>query len=192
MPYAPPQPLLAPVVVHSSSPEFTCGTGFQSRYPHSIVFRPGELFHRETYIKAEPSESPNDRNDRAIRVAAAWYAQRVPAMPVILLSNDADNRRKAAEAGVTAMSVQVRCWVLRHRAAYIAWVHPCSDGSCQSFDAQTQQMPQKLCCFNVNMFELWSIESRSPLPACAAIVQAQGCRHAASVALLDLQLQQRA
>lgn len=51
---------------------------------------------RETYIKAEPSESPNDRNDRAIRVAAAWYTQRIPAMPIIMLSNDVDNRRKPA------------------------------------------------------------------------------------------------
>jgi len=62
---------------------------------------------RETYIKAEPSESPNDRNDRAIRVAAAWYVARIPAMPIVMLSNDADNRRKAVELGVTAMSVQV-------------------------------------------------------------------------------------
>lgn len=29
-------------------------------------------------------------------------------MPIVMLSNDVDNRRKAAEAGVTAMSVQVR------------------------------------------------------------------------------------
>jgi hypothetical protein len=28
--------------------------------------------HRDTFIKAEPGESPNDRNDRAIRVAAKW------------------------------------------------------------------------------------------------------------------------
>jgi exosome complex exonuclease DIS3/RRP44 len=32
--------------------------------------------HRDTYIKAEPGESPNDRNDRAIRVAAKFYRPR--------------------------------------------------------------------------------------------------------------------
>lgn len=32
----------------------------------------------ETYIKQEPGESPNDRNDRAIRVAAQWYTKRLP------------------------------------------------------------------------------------------------------------------
>ena len=62
---------------------------------------------RETYIKADVSESPNDRNDRAIRIAAAWYMRRVPGMPIIMLTNDAENRRKALEMGINAMSVQV-------------------------------------------------------------------------------------
>lgn len=62
---------------------------------------------RETYIKQEAAESPNDRNDRAIRVATAWYAQRLPQMEVFLLTNDADNRRKALEQGLKAMSIQV-------------------------------------------------------------------------------------
>jgi exosome complex exonuclease DIS3/RRP44 len=31
--------------------------------------------HRDTYVKATPGESPNDRNDRAIRVAAQFYAR---------------------------------------------------------------------------------------------------------------------
>ncbi|KAL4433106.1 hypothetical protein ABPG77_006533 [Micractinium sp. CCAP 211/92] len=60
--------------------------------------------HRETYVKQEPGESPNDRNDRAIRVAAAWYTARLPAHKVILLTDDADNRLKAAELGVEALS----------------------------------------------------------------------------------------
>ncbi|CAL5222204.1 g4534 [Coccomyxa viridis] len=62
--------------------------------------------HRETYIKADVNESPNDRNDRAIRIAAAWYMRRVPGMPIIVLTNDAENRRKALEMGINAMSVQ--------------------------------------------------------------------------------------
>ncbi|KAL4428262.1 hypothetical protein ABPG75_002351 [Micractinium tetrahymenae] len=60
--------------------------------------------HRETYIKQEPGETPNDRNDRAIRVAAAWYTARLPTQKVILLTDDADNRRKAVEMGVEALS----------------------------------------------------------------------------------------
>ena len=63
---------------------------------------------RDTYIKAETSESPNDRNDRAIRVAARWYAARLGArMPVLLLSNDADCRARAEQEGLSALSVQV-------------------------------------------------------------------------------------
>eukprot|EP00884_Botryococcus_braunii_P014654 jgi/Botrbrau1/2318/Bobra.39_1s0007.1 len=60
--------------------------------------------HRDTYVKALPGESPNDRNDRAIRVAAAWYAKRIPQMQIILLSNDTDNRKRAEAEGLTAMS----------------------------------------------------------------------------------------
>lgn len=60
--------------------------------------------HKDTYIVAEPGESPNDRNDRALRVVADWYAKRLPMMKIILLSDDADNRRKAKEMGVQAMS----------------------------------------------------------------------------------------
>ena len=52
-------------------------------------------------------ESPNDRNDRAIRVASAWYTKRIPGVEIIMLTNDADNRRKALAEGVKAMSVQV-------------------------------------------------------------------------------------
>ena len=63
---------------------------------------------RETFIRQEAGESPNDRNDRAIRVAAAWYGQRLPGMEVVLLSNDVDNRNKAAAAGIEALSVQAR------------------------------------------------------------------------------------
>ena len=75
---------------------------------HQLLPLPGNFRTcRETFIKAQPGETPNDRNDRAIRVAAAWYTQRIPAMRIVLLSNDVDNRRKAAEAGITTMSVQV-------------------------------------------------------------------------------------
>ncbi|KAL6756016.1 hypothetical protein V8C86DRAFT_129914 [Haematococcus lacustris] len=62
--------------------------------------------HRETFIKAEPGESPNDRNDRAIRIATKWYADRLQGkMRVLMLSNDAASRRKAVEEGVEALGV---------------------------------------------------------------------------------------
>lgn len=40
---------------------------------------------------------------------------RVPGMPIIVLTNDVDNRRKAQEMGINAMSVQARLnspWVV--------------------------------------------------------------------------------
>ena len=63
---------------------------------------------RATYVKVAPGESVNDRNDRAIRVAAAWYAKLLPQTPILLITNDADNLRKAKLEGLNAMNVQVR------------------------------------------------------------------------------------
>ena len=60
--------------------------------------------HRDTYVKAEPGESPNDRNDRAIRVVCAFYRRAVPTMRVALLTNDRGNLRKAREEGIDAVS----------------------------------------------------------------------------------------
>ena len=78
--------------------------------------RPGQAFpvfsnehHRATYVGApRAGESPNDRNDRAVRRAAAWLAQqaRELGLPgrVVLVTDDAACRAKAqaeaeAEAG---------------------------------------------------------------------------------------------
>lgn len=62
--------------------------------------------HQETYTARRAGESPNDRNDRAIRVAAQWYqAQLGEAVTVLLLTNDAENRRLACEAGLKAQRV---------------------------------------------------------------------------------------
>lgn len=60
--------------------------------------------HKETYITAMQNESPNDRNDRAIRVATEWYCRQIPKMKIILLSDDRENRLKAKEMGVDVMS----------------------------------------------------------------------------------------
>lgn len=58
-------------------------------------------------------ESPNDRNDRAIREATKWYDQHLAAsttkkqnrVRAVLLTDDADNRKKALAAGLLACSV---------------------------------------------------------------------------------------
>ncbi|KAL7824490.1 hypothetical protein AOLI_G00237310 [Acnodon oligacanthus] len=65
-------------------------------------------FHRETFIEREQGESTNDRNDRAIRVAAKWYtehlskASSVGELRVVLLTNDRANKDKAEQNGLLA------------------------------------------------------------------------------------------
>jgi len=62
--------------------------------------------HTLTYIERESKESPNDRNDRAIRVAALWYkAHLEDNADIVLLSDDRENRRRATKEGLTAMSM---------------------------------------------------------------------------------------
>ena len=64
-------------------------------------------FHRATFCSRSVGESPNDRNDRAIRTAAAWYAEQLAehGVEVLLLTNDAENLRKAREGGLKAQRV---------------------------------------------------------------------------------------
>ena len=60
------------------------------------------------YVEELPGETPNDRNDRAIRVAALWYAGEVArlcgpeaeAAGVVLVSDDRLNREAAAKEGL--------------------------------------------------------------------------------------------
>ncbi|PIA18366.1 RNB-domain-containing protein [Coemansia reversa NRRL 1564] len=60
--------------------------------------------HRETFIERSANESPNDRNDRAIRTAVIWLkAHLEPALITpVLVTNDEGNLRKALEDGVDA------------------------------------------------------------------------------------------
>jgi exosome complex exonuclease DIS3/RRP44 len=67
-------------------------------------------FRLETHVARQEGESVNDRNDRAVRKAVAWYGQhlaktakKVPA--VVMLSNDRDNLRKAKQEGISACSL---------------------------------------------------------------------------------------
>lgn len=70
--------------------------------------------HRDTYIEREPKESSNDRNDRAIRKVAIWYQSHLnksqkehnrQKIKIVLLTDDAGNRKKAHEDGIIAFSV---------------------------------------------------------------------------------------
>ncbi|KAJ6519275.1 hypothetical protein C8R45DRAFT_16821, partial [Mycena sanguinolenta] len=76
-------------------------------------------YRSETAIIREDNESPNDRNDRGIRKAAEWYnthielsrpvirGQAKPKIPtVMLLTEDAANRKKAEESGIAATSIR--------------------------------------------------------------------------------------
>ncbi|CAH9084601.1 unnamed protein product [Cuscuta europaea] len=64
-------------------------------------------YHKDTYVKAMPGESPNDRNDRAIRVATQWYQNHLGAPThVLLITNDRENKRKASEEGIPAETVE--------------------------------------------------------------------------------------
>uniref|UniRef100_A0AAR2LHI6 Exosome complex exonuclease RRP44 n=1 Tax=Pygocentrus nattereri TaxID=42514 RepID=A0AAR2LHI6_PYGNA len=72
--------------------------------------------HRQTFIEREQGESINDRNDRAIRVAAKWYTEHLNKAPsvgelkVVLLTNDRANRDKAEQNGLLAY----RCKYIEH------------------------------------------------------------------------------
>lgn len=68
--------------------------------------------YRDTYVERVAGESPNDRNDRAIRVATKWYddhltvgAKKNNRIRAVLLTDDVNNRQKALAAGLLACSV---------------------------------------------------------------------------------------
>ena len=57
--------------------------------------------HADTYSAGLPGESPNDRNDRVIRVAAAWFERQLQGEhDVELITNDNECRLRALEQGL--------------------------------------------------------------------------------------------
>ncbi|XP_005105731.1 exosome complex exonuclease RRP44 [Aplysia californica] len=64
-------------------------------------------FNMHTYVERKPKESANDRNDRAIRKAVGWYADHLikAGIEVVLLTNDADNRKQAVAEDLMAFTV---------------------------------------------------------------------------------------
>lgn len=67
--------------------------------------------YRETYIERNPGESANDRNDRAIRVAAKWYNMHLSSLgceiKTVLLTDDVRNRELAIEEGIPVLSSKI-------------------------------------------------------------------------------------
>ncbi|GAB6030282.1 hypothetical protein CHUAL_005957 [Chamberlinius hualienensis] len=61
--------------------------------------------HKDTYVERIAGESANDRNDRAIRQAVAWYSQHFNPQKVVLLTNDRDNLEKAKQDNLLAFTV---------------------------------------------------------------------------------------
>uniref|UniRef100_A0A6N2M333 PIN domain-containing protein n=1 Tax=Salix viminalis TaxID=40686 RepID=A0A6N2M333_SALVM len=81
---------------------------------------------RHTYVQT--MESPNDRNDRAIRVAARWYQSHLgEAVKVLLITNDRENNRKATEEGVSAETIESYVKSLGHPALLDLLVQPASE-----------------------------------------------------------------
>ncbi|XP_074649854.1 exosome complex exonuclease RRP44-like [Tubulanus polymorphus] len=86
--------------------------------------------HKDTYIERQRGESANDRNDRAIRVAATWYQSHLYTSSdkppsIVLLTNDRDNKEKAIKDGLISFTVEeyvaglVGCEELQDRLANI-------------------------------------------------------------------------
>ncbi|KAK9013098.1 hypothetical protein V6N11_041119 [Hibiscus sabdariffa] len=63
-------------------------------------------FHKDTFVKRMDGETPNDYNDRAIRVATRWYQTHLGTAKVLLVTNDRDNKRRATEEGISADTIQ--------------------------------------------------------------------------------------
>ena len=53
------------------------------------------LIERDTYVERKEDESPNDRNDRAIRQVCKYYNSHLSQVKAVLLSDDNQNRRLA-------------------------------------------------------------------------------------------------
>ncbi|KAG1223994.1 hypothetical protein G6F35_004307 [Rhizopus arrhizus] len=66
---------------------------------------------RDTFVERLKDESPNDRNDRAIRVSTKWYTDHLKAnssdknIQAVLLTDDRGNREKAKATGLKCFSV---------------------------------------------------------------------------------------
>lgn len=108
------------IVLHTVLDEVKHKSSVVYKRFRDVIMNPGRRFytfvnehHKDTYVERQPGESANDRNDRAIRVATQWYEKHLKLsaaddeaeIRVILLTDDVNNRTKALEMGITAVSV---------------------------------------------------------------------------------------
>ena len=68
-------------------------------------------FRTETHVRRLPGETINDRNDRAVRTAAAWYRSHLlesvgesRAPGIVMISDDKGNLEKAKREGIDCCS----------------------------------------------------------------------------------------
>lgn len=84
--------------------------------------------HKDTYVTDISGESKNDRNDRAIRVAAQWYQTHLAgSVRILLITNDRENKRKAIEEGISAETVESYVRSLSRPDLLDLLVHPASE-----------------------------------------------------------------
>ncbi|KAH9710520.1 exosome complex exonuclease RRP44 [Citrus sinensis] len=85
-------------------------------------------FHKDTHVDKMDKESPNDLNDRAIRVATQWYQKHLgDATKVLLVTNDRENKRKATEEGIFAETIESYVKSLGQPNLLDLLVHPASE-----------------------------------------------------------------
>eukprot|EP01132_Coremiostelium_polycephalum_P004708 gene4708-5880_t len=65
-------------------------------------------YSKYTAVSRDSGESPNDRNDRAIRTATEWYRAHLfkHNIKVLLITNDKDNLQKAKSLGLDGLTIQ--------------------------------------------------------------------------------------
>ncbi|GMJ07855.1 Rrp44 homolog A, EMBRYO DEFECTIVE 2763 [Hibiscus trionum] len=85
-------------------------------------------FHKDTFVKRMDGETPNDYNDRAIRVATRWYQTHLgTTTTVLLITNDRENKRRATEEGISADTIQSYVKSLGQPELLDLLVHPASE-----------------------------------------------------------------
>ncbi|XP_075146089.1 exosome complex exonuclease RRP44-like protein Dis3 [Haematobia irritans] len=103
-----------------------CSTVIYKRFHEIIQHKPRGFFvfvnehHKDTYVERKPGETANDRNDRAIRFATTWYDSHIldiqqssvkkskgkQMIRVVLITDDAANKEKAAQDGILVATAE--------------------------------------------------------------------------------------
>ncbi|KAH9710519.1 exosome complex exonuclease RRP44 [Citrus sinensis] len=105
-----------------------CSNSLRNFYVFSNTFHKCCLLARDTHVDKMDKESPNDLNDRAIRVATQWYQKHLgDATKVLLVTNDRENKRKATEEGIFAETIESYVKSLGQPNLLDLLVHPASE-----------------------------------------------------------------